>query len=207
MTTKEDETIFNDNLILQTFQEVASNFLKESISIKGQFCSFMSQNRFRKVTACRILLIYSKGGWEFCITYKSSVGQYFQFPFFQYKKPQNECDIVLSTSFFKTLMLQKLFLSLTQIGNPVVSSCEKVVNPILSLSDLGRDIEIVSRQGLDLPSNTGIKIIFQSPNFANASQYIELPKLARKPIALLASTICIPPNLQCNMEDFSVYDK
>ena len=101
-------------------------------------------------------------------------------------------------------MLQKLFLSLTQIGNPVASSCEKVVNPILSLSDFGRDIEIVSRQELDLPSNTGIKIIFQSPNFANASQYIELPKLARKPIALLASTICIPPI--CNMEDFSVQD-
>ena len=52
--------IFNDNLTLQTFQEVASNFLKESISIKGQFCSFMSQNRFRKVTACRIHL-FKKG--------------------------------------------------------------------------------------------------------------------------------------------------
>ena len=51
-------TFFNESLtLLQTFQEVASNFLKECISIKGQFSSFMSQNRFRKVTACRIQYI------------------------------------------------------------------------------------------------------------------------------------------------------
>ena len=86
-------------------------------------------------------------------------------------------------------MLPKLFLSLTQIGNPVVSTCEKVVNPILSLSDFQRDIEIVSRQELDLPSNTGIKIIFQSPNFANIYQYLGLPKFVKKCIALLASTM------------------
>ena len=43
--------------LLQTFQEVGSNFLKECISIKGQFSSFMSQNRFRKVTACWIQYI------------------------------------------------------------------------------------------------------------------------------------------------------
>ena len=59
----EYSNFFFASFTLQTFQDVASNFLKECISIKGQFCSFMSQNRFRKVTACWIH-IYSKGGWE-----------------------------------------------------------------------------------------------------------------------------------------------
>ena len=59
----EYSNFFFASFTLQTFQDVASNFLKECISIKGQFCSFMSQNRFRKVTACWIH-IYSKGAWK-----------------------------------------------------------------------------------------------------------------------------------------------
>ena len=94
-------------------------------------------------------------------------------------------------------MLLKTLFPFTQIGNPVVSTWEKVVNPILSLSDFQRDIEIVSPQELDLPSNKGIKIIFQSPNFANISQYIEFAKFAREPITLLASTtICKMSNME-----------
>ena len=92
-------------------------------------------------------------------------------------------------------MLLKTLFPFTQIGNPVVSTWEKVVNPILSLSDFQRDIEIVSPQELDLPSNKGIKIIFQSANFANISQYIELAKFAREPITLLVSRICTMSNM------------